>query len=68
MLIQNVKCPYGCENSTLTESIKEVKNSPNNLLLEGINIQKIKVYTCNCCNRSFETPLLTENKKNLLLS
>ena len=68
MLIQNVKCPYGCENSTLTESIKKIKNSQNNLLLEEQDIQKIKVYTCNCCNRSFEIPLLTESKKNLLLS
>jgi hypothetical protein len=59
MIVQKMKCPIGCENATFSESFKSVNTSNNNLLLDSQkgsvnNVQKVKVYTCNCCKNSFE--------------
>jgi len=59
MIVQKMKCPHGCENTTFLESVKSVNSSNNNLLLDSQkgnvnNVQKVKVYTCNCCHNSFE--------------
>ena len=58
MLIERKKCPNGCENSTLNESVKYINNPNSNLLLEtassvGSKI-KVKSYTCSCCGVVFE--------------
>ena len=52
-LLLRVKCPMGCENSTITEMVKTIKLPNSNLLLEE-GSQKIKVYTCQCCGKTFE--------------
>ena len=59
MIVQKMKCPHGCEETTFLESIKSVNTSNQNLLLDSQksnsnNLQKVKVYTCNCCHNSFE--------------
>lgn len=65
MLLQSMKCPYGCEKSTFTESTKTLKGSNDNLLLEGNQLKKVKVYTCGCCNRTFEIPISNEQSQVL---
>lgn len=60
MLIERVNCPFGCHNSTMVESIKRVITGNSNLLLDATksesNITEIvKVYSCSCCGRSFES-------------
>jgi len=56
-LISRVTCPMGCQNSMFTERTKLVTN-PNSNLLQETGLQapslKIKVYTCQCCGKSFE--------------
>ena len=70
MLIQKVTCPYGCNNSTMNESTRVVDLQVDNLLLDnaakpnGQSQKTVKVYTCSCCNKSFEVP--AENKSNVL--
>lgn len=64
MILNKMKCPYGCENTTFTESVRSIQNSLDNLLLDGnngasninSNVTNIKVYTCNCCHKTFEIP------------
>ena len=68
MLVQNMKCPFGCEKATFTESVKSTKETSDNLLLENQNNKKVKVYTCNCCNKTFEIPSLQESTNNILFS
>lgn len=64
-LISRVKCPMGCQNSTITERVKHVKAPNSDLLLEGV--QTVKVYTCQCCGNTFEiTERTTPNGKLLL--
>ena len=59
MLIEKLNCPYGCQNASLSESTKRVPISGSNLLLEtnspSTAVEIVKVYTCNCCHRSFES-------------
>jgi len=59
MIVQKMKCPHGCEETTFLESVKSVNTSNQNLLLDSQksnsnNLQKVKVYTCSCCHNSFE--------------
>jgi len=58
MIVQKMKCPHGCENTTFLESVKSVNTSNDNLLLDSqksnMSSQKVKVYTCSCCHNSFE--------------
>ena len=60
MIVQKMKCPNnGCENATFSESVKSTTVSNNNLLLDSEKqnstiSKRVKVYTCNCCNISFE--------------
>jgi len=59
MLIERIKCPHGCDNATFLESTRYVKSSQSNLLQEASYgpsnaNKKIKSYTCNCCNSTFE--------------
>lgn len=61
-LIMRVRCPYGCQHGELTESVKSVSKGPDaNLLTEAPNgstvQEKIKVYHCQECQHSFETPM-----------
>ena len=56
-LLTRVKCPMGCQNSIFTERTKVVSNPNTNLLQETGTIpavQRVKVYTCQCCGKSFE--------------
>ena len=67
MIIQKMKCPQGCEESTFLESVKTVIDNNSNLLLDSEKQSKqasksVKVYTCNCCHNSFEIPENNSNK------
>jgi rubrerythrin len=58
MILQKMKCPYGCESPVFTESVKALETTPSNLLLEGNKppvTEHVRVYTCNCCGNTFET-------------
>ena len=74
MIIQKINCPYGCERATFTESTETIVEANNNLLLESDKketqkLKKVKIYTCNCCGRTFQVPLeSTDNSQNLLFS
>ena len=61
MIIQKMKCPQGCEESTFLESVRTVVENDSNLLLDSQTqikqeIKSVKVYICNCCHNSFEIP------------
>jgi hypothetical protein len=61
MIIQKMQCPYGCKDSVFLESTKRVSENGGNLLLDSSSqdskvVKQVKVYTCNCCHKSFETP------------
>ena len=67
MLIERVNCPYGCVNSTMLESTKNVITGNSNLLLDSSKssspvTETVKVYSCTCCGRSFETKQQTEGR------
>lgn len=67
MLIERVNCPYGCVNSTMLESTKKVVTGGSNLLLDSSNsnpsiTEVVKVYSCNCCGRSFEAKQQSEGR------
>ena len=73
MLIQKLNCPYGCQNTTFAESVKQVNATSENLLLDGgnhninsTNSTSVKVYTCNCCSTTFEIPVTNTEKKHIL--
>ncbi len=60
MLIEKVSCPYGCVNSVMSESTRRVTTGKSNLLLDSSKSESpiteiVKVYSCNCCGRSFES-------------
>ena len=59
MILQNLKCPYGCEKTTFGESVRIEQTQNEKLLQEGLvsPSKKIKVYTCNCCGGTFEVPI-----------
>lgn len=66
MILQKMHCPYGCQNSVLSESTKTISNPNQNLLLDdnrqfGSNTKTVKVYTCNCCSHTFEVPTSVES-------
>ncbi len=65
-LLTRVKCPMGCTNSIFTERTKTVTNPNANLLLEGVNSIKVKVYTCQCCGNAFEIQESHSNKRQVL--
>jgi hypothetical protein len=71
MLVQKMKCPQGCENSTFLESVKTVVENDSNLLLDSEKqtkpqVKNVKVYTCNCCHNSFEIPQGNNSGKMVL--
>ena len=70
MLVQKMKCPYGCESATFLESVKTVAKSGGNLLLDSQQpnelTKNVKIYTCNCCHNSFETTPKNDSGKILL--
>lgn len=60
MLIERMICPFGCANATLMESTKQVVTGNSNLLLDSSKLtapvtETVKIYSCNCCGRSFES-------------
>jgi hypothetical protein len=67
MLIERVSCPFGCVNSVMLESTKTVASGNSNLLLDSTKsapqvTEIVKVYSCNCCGRSFESKQQNEGK------
>ena len=67
MLIEKINCPYGCINSVMTETTRKVLTGNSNLLLDssksqGTLAEIIKVYSCTCCGRSFESKQPTDGK------
>ena len=71
MIIQKMKCPQGCEESTFLESVKTVIDNNSNLLLDSEKQSKqvsksVKVYTCNCCHNSFEIPEINNSSRMVL--
>tara|TARA_R110000868_G_scaffold38669_1_gene135205 strand:+ start:13074 stop:13289 length:216 start_codon:yes stop_codon:yes gene_type:complete len=71
MIVQKMKCPQGCEESTFLESVKAVMENNSNLLLDSKKQPKqtaksIKVYTCNCCHNSFEIPEINNSSRMVL--
>jgi len=60
MIIEKLNCPYGCVNSVMLETTKKVVTGNSNLLLdstksESLTSEVVKVYSCNCCGRGFES-------------
>ncbi len=53
-LNSRIKCPMGCVNSNISESVKTISTPNSNLLLETGQAQKVHVYTCGCCGNIFE--------------
>lgn len=71
MLIENMNCPRGCANATFLESTKTVPQPNSKMLLDSDGQQpqqarKVKVYTCNCCNNTFEIPERNSAGKHVL--
>lgn len=67
MLLEKINCPFGCQNSVMSESTKKVFAGSSNLLLDSSKsntsiTEIVKVYSCNCCGRSFESKQQSEGK------
>lgn len=67
MLLEKTNCPYGCQTGTLLESTKKVITGNSNLLLDSSKstapvTEIIKVYSCTCCGRGFETKQQSEGR------
>lgn len=66
MLIERVICPYGCANSVMLESTRTVVSGNSNLLLDSAatapSTRVVKVYSCSCCGRGFESNHPTSNR------
>ncbi len=67
MFIERVSCPFGCVNSIMLESTRKVVTGGSNLLLDSSKssaptTEIVKVYSCNCCGRSFESKQQAEGK------
>ena len=63
MILQSMKCPYGCEKPSFNESVRTEKQLNENLLQEGVVLppKRIKTYTCTCCGGSFDVPITEGN-------
>ena len=66
MLIEKIICPHGCSGQ-LNETTKTVITGNSNLLLDSSKstapvTEIVKVYSCNCCGRSFEYKQQTEGR------
>ena len=73
MILQKLSCPFGCQGAVLSESTKTITNPNQNLLLDsegqfGATTTTVKVYTCTCCNHTFEmaSPSQNLNGKSVL--
>lgn len=66
MLINKLKCPFGCEDAIISETVNQKINS--NLLLDSTVVRKKndKAYVCNCCGNIFETIKLNNKNKQVL--
>ena len=67
MLIERVNCPFGCVNSIMLESTRKVVTGNSNLLLDSLRAsapttEVVKVYSCSCCGRSFESKQQSEGR------
>ena len=68
MLIQRLQCPNGCQNATITESIKVINTGNSNLLLDNtyaspsVQTSSVKLFTCHCCGNSFEMHQKTDDR------
>jgi len=67
MLIERIICPYGCANSVMLESTKTVITGNSNLLLDSTSAptpitKTVKVYSCSCCGRGFESQQQENNR------
>jgi hypothetical protein len=65
MLIERIRCPYGCENSIMTESKKQIVTGSLNLLLDSMGQSNpvattniVSEFTCSCCGKT-----ISETKK-----
>lgn len=71
MLIQKLKCPYGCSDSIFTENTRTITVNDSNLLLDSSAIpsqvsETIKTYVCQCCGNSFDTHQKNDNGRIVL--
>jgi hypothetical protein len=67
MLLEKTHCPFGCQTGTISESTKRVVTGNSNLLLDSAKstspvTEIVKVYSCTCCGRSFESKQQTEGR------
>lgn len=73
MLLQKLVCPFGCPPSAIfAESTKTVTTPNSNLLLDSRKqatqvIEKVKVYTCQCCKNTFETHQASSDNGRIIL-